>query len=180
MSIKLWLKIRRPVIFGGLVLVFFLLQCTIFPSLQLGGVKPDLLIILTVATGIIRGKKDGVLVGFFSGLLIDIQFGEILGFYALIYLVIGYAIGWSKQFFFDEELKLPLILVFFGDFAYGIIIYVLRFLLRSEFHFVYYLNRIIIPQVIYTTIAALAFYPLIRLINRKLEEEEKRSASRFV
>ena len=75
MSMKLWLKVRRPVIFGGLVLVFFLLQCTIFPSLQLGGVRPDLLIILTVATGIIRGKKDGVLVGFFSGLLIDIQFG---------------------------------------------------------------------------------------------------------
>ena len=49
-----------------------------------------------------------MLIGFFSGLIIDIQFGNILGFYALIYLLIGYVNGLFEQMYFDEDIKLPL------------------------------------------------------------------------
>lgn len=177
---KIWLKIRRPFVMGILIFVFFLLQCTFFSALELGSIKPDLMIILTAGIGIIRGRKEGLLAGFFSGLLIDIQFGSILGFYALIYLLIGYLNGFSRQLFFHEELKLPLILIGISDFVYGILIYLLKFLLRSEFQFIYYFSHIIIPQVIYTIIVAFALYPLIMMVNRRLETEEKRSASKFV
>ena len=65
-------------------------------------------------------------------------------------------------------------------FLYGIVIYFLMFLLRSDFDFLYYLNRIIVPEMIYTIVITLGLYPLILLINQKLEAEEKRSASKFV
>ncbi len=177
---KIWLKIRRPFIMGVMILVLYLMQTTVFAALELGGIKPDLLVIITSAIGVIRGRKEGMLVGFFSGLLLDVQTGSLLGFYALIFVMIGYLNGYARHVFFNEELKLPLILIGCSEFGYGMVIYILRFFLRSEFQFVYYLSHIIIPQLIYTIIVAFVFYPLIVLINQKLEAEEKRSASKFV
>ena len=93
------------------VLVCFLLQCMLFPHLALASIKPNLMLIVTAAYGFMRGPKEGMLIGFFSGLIIDIQFGNILGFYALIYLLIGYVNGLFEQMYFDEDIKLPLILI---------------------------------------------------------------------
>ena len=86
-------KVRRVAVTVVCVLICYLLQCTVFSKLALASIKPNLLIILTAAFGFIRGPKDGMFIGFFSGLFIDIQFGNILGFYALLYLLIGYVNG---------------------------------------------------------------------------------------
>ena len=59
----------------------------------------------------------------FAGLITDIQFGTILGFYALLYLVIGFVNGLFEQLYFDEDIKLPLFLISVSEFLYGIIIY---------------------------------------------------------
>ena len=103
-----------------------------------------------------------------------------IGFYALIYLVAGYLNGLFEQIYFDEDIKLPLFLIAVSDLLYGLCIYVFTFLLRSDFNFLYYLNRIIIPEAIYTIVITLGVYPLLLFINHKLEAVEKRSASKFV
>ena len=82
--------------------------------------------------------------------------------------------------FFDEDIKLPIALIAVSDLVYGIVIYFFKFLLRSDFDFLYYLNQIIIPEAIYTVAVTLVVYPLLLFINHKLEAEEKRSASKFV
>lgn len=174
------MKLKRFGVTAVLVIVFFLLQSTVFQALSLANIKPNLLIILTASFGFMRGTKEGMLVGLVSGLLIDIQFGSIIGFYGLIYLLFGYTNGLFKQMYFDEDIKLPLILISASNFVYGLIVYFFRFMLRGEFDFLHYLNRIIIPELIYTFVIALGLYPLILWVSKKLETEEKRSASKFV
>ena len=174
------IKLKRFVITVVIMLACYLLQCTLFPSLELASVKPNLLLIVTAAYGFMRGSKTGMWIGFFSGLLIDIQFGTVLGLYALIYLMIGYVNGLFEQMYFDEDIKLPLILISASEFVYGLVIYLLMFLLRSEFDFLHYLSHIIIPELIYTIAVTLPLYPVILFINHKLDAEEKRSASKFV
>lgn len=171
---------KRKIVSAVMLIVCFLLQCTVFNQLSLGSIKPNLLIILTSALGFTRGHKSGMLVGFFSGLLIDIQFGNLLGFYALIYTVIGFANGFFKQIYYDDDVKLPLFLIAGSTFIYGIVVYLFQFLLRGDFHFIQFLGQIIIPELLYTLVVALALYPLIRHVNRKFEAREKRSASKFV
>lgn len=174
------IKLKRFFITAVIFFLCYLLQCNLFPELMLASVKPNVLLILTASFGFMRGEKDGMLIGFFSGLLIDIQFGSILGFYAMIYLLAGYINGLFQQMYYDEDIKLPLILIAGSEFVYGIVIYLLMFMLRSEFDFLYYLSHIIIPELIYTIVVTLGLYPLVLLVNRRLEEEEKRSASKFV
>ena len=173
-------KIRRIVVTAVVVLAAYLLQCTIFPSLEIAGIKPNLMLIVTASFGFMRGSREGMLVGFFSGLLIDIQFGDMIGFYALIYLLIGFINGFFEQMYYDEDIKLPLFLIILSEFIYGIVIYLLMFMLRSDFDFLFYLNSIIVPELIYTIVVTIVVYPLILLVNNRLEAEEKRSASKFV
>lgn len=162
------------------VILCFLLQCTVFHSLSFGGIIPNLMIILTASYGFMRGKKSGLLIGFFSGMLMDVVFGNILGFYALLYMYIGYINGIFKKIFFPEDIKLPILLIMGSDLIYNLIVYVLTFFLRGRFQFGYYLLNIIIPEMVYTIIVTCILYPLLLVIEGLLERKEKEGASKIV
>ncbi len=171
---------RRILITAILILVCFLMQCTVFHALDFGGIVPNLLIVLTASFGFMRGEKDGLLIGFFSGLLVDIFFGSVIGFYALIYMHIGYVNGKFCTIFYPEDIKLPMILIVCSDFLYGIICYTTLFLLRGRFDFSYYLVHLIVPEIVYTVVVTLFLYPVILGINNRLVQREKRSEKKFV
>lgn len=171
---------KRKLITAILILVCFILQCTVFRSLAFGGIVPNLLIILTSAFGFMRGEKEGCVIGFFCGLLQDIFFGDVLGFYALILLYIGYINGKFSRIFYPEDIKLPLGLIIVSDLTYGLTCYILMFLLRGRFAFAYYFVHVILPEAVYTIVVTLLLYPVILFLNHKLEVKEKRSAQKFV
>lgn len=162
------------------VFICFLLQSTVFPNLAFGGIIPNLMIVVTASYGFMRGRKSGLLVGFFSGFIVDIFFSNVLGFYALIYMYIGYLNGVFKKMFFPEDIKLPIALIVGSDFLYNIIIYVLTFLLKGRFQFLYYFLNIIIPEMVYTIIVTCVLYPLLLLVENLLERREKEGASKIV
>ena len=80
------IKTRRIVVTAAVILASYILQCTVFPALAISNIKPNLMLIVTASFGFMRGPREGMFVGFASGLLIDIQYGDMIGFYALIYL----------------------------------------------------------------------------------------------
>ena len=93
-------KIKRFIVMVVILFISYLLQCTVFQKLTLASIKPNLLLIITASIGFMRGPKEGMFLGFFSGLLIDIQFGTMLGFYALIYLIVGYINGMFQKMYY--------------------------------------------------------------------------------
>ena len=68
---------KRKIIVILTVIICFLLQSTIFKFLSFASISPNLLIIVTSSFGFMRGKKEGMVIGFFSGLLIDIFYGSV-------------------------------------------------------------------------------------------------------
>ena len=162
------------------VIICFLLQSTVFNSFSFGGIIPNLMIVVTASYGFMRGRKSGLLVGFFSGLLMDIFFGDILGFYALIYMYIGYLNGIFRKMFYPEDIKLPIALIVGSDFLCNFVIYVLTFFLQGRFQFSYYFLNIIIPEMVYTIIVTCVLYPLLLLVESRLEWREKEGASKIV
>ena len=171
---------KRKIITVCIIIACFVLECTVFQRLSFASITPNLMIIVTSSFGFMRGKREGMMVGFLSGLLIDIMFSDLIGFHALIYTVLGYANGFYRKIFYDDDIKLPLILIATSDFLYGNIVCIFMFIMRSRFNYFYYLKSIIFPELIYTILVTLIFYQLILQINKKLESEEQRSASKFV
>lgn len=170
----------RKIIVTVIILVCFILQCSVFTSLSFAGIIPNLMIILASSFGFMRGEKEGLVIGFFCGLLSDIFFGDFLGFYALILMYIGYINGKFSRIFYPEDIKLPIALIVVSDLSYGIVCYILMFLLRGRLDIGFYFTRVILPEVIYTIVVTMFLYPLILKIETALESGEKRSTQKFV
>ncbi len=162
------------------ILFCFVMQCSVFDALSFAGIIPNLMIVLTSAFGFMRGEKEGLVIGFFSGFLIDIFCNSFLGFYALLLMYIGFLNGKFSRIFYPEDIKLPIALIITSDLSYGIVCYVLLFMLRGRFQFSYYFLHIILPEALYTIVATMFLYPLLLKVNEKLEAREKRRAQKFV
>lgn len=67
------MKFKRVAVTVLIVLAAYLLQCTLFNHLELAGIKPNLILIVTASFGFMRGQKEGMLVGFFARLITDIR-----------------------------------------------------------------------------------------------------------
>ena len=159
----------RKITVAVLIIVCFLLQSTVFKSLAFAGIVPNLLIILTSSFGFMRGENEGLVIGFVSGLLCDIFFGDVLGFYALILMYIGFLNGKFNRIFYPEDIKLPLALIVISDINYSMLCYVLLFLLQGYFNIGFYLTNVILPEAVYTILATCILYPVLLFTNEKLE-----------
>ena len=174
------MKLRRKLCVFLIIAICFLLQTTLFQALSFASISPNLLVAVTSSFGFMRGRKEGMWIGFFCGLLLDIFFGSVIGFYALIYAYIGYVNGFFFFFFFPDDIKLPLILIALSDFSCNIMVYLFLFFLRRRFRFNYYLLHIMLPELVYTILVTIILYFIILRINQKLEAVERRSAGKFV
>lgn len=164
---------KRNIILFFVILCGFVLQTTLFQALNFGGISPNILIIITVSYGFMYGKKCGMVVGFICGMLMDIFYGNVLGFYALVYLYIGAANGVFHSIFYQDDIKLPLALILASDFAYSFTCYVLLYLLRRRFDMIFYFKKIIIPEIVYTIFVTVFIYPCILLLNRSADDVER-------
>ena len=171
---------KRNLIMVLTILISFVLQTTVFQYFNFGGIAPNLLIIVTASYGFMFGKRYGMTVGFISGLLMDIFYGSVLGFYALIYLYIGAGNGIFHRVFYQNDIKLPLALITVSDLLYSFVCYILLFLLRGRFHIGFYFKSVIIPEIVYTIFVTVFLYPVILLLNKSPEKTEKRSDRWFV
>ncbi len=155
------------------ILICFLLQTTVFQWLALAHVTPNLLLILTVAAGLMRGRTQGLTVGFVCGLLIDFCYGEVLGLYALIYMLIGYLNGFSHRIFVKDDLTIPILLVGISQFVYFFLFYVFEFLLIGKLNILFYFVRIGLPGIVYTVAVSIVLYKILNIINTRVDRNEE-------
>ena len=161
------------------VIIMFLLETSVFGLLSYGRVVPNLLIFIVSVYGLIRGEYDGIFVGFFSGLLLDIFFMDVLGFYALVYMLIGYFNGQLNAYYvIKQDFMLPLAAITLSNIALLLIDYVFFYLLNGRFYFADFLLHTLIPELIYTLGLAIVFYPLLIILEFKfIQVEFRRSDS---
>ncbi len=170
---------KRRAVFALLVIVCFILQCTVFQALAMAGISPNLLLIVTSSLGFMRGEKEGMAVGFFSGLLMDIFFGSLFGFYALLYMFLGYGSGLFHMMFYDEDIKMPMVWIALSELVYGFSVYFFMFLMRSKFAFGFYFTHVILPELVYTVVVTLVMYRGIWWLNRLLDRWEEEPPSDY-
>ena len=74
-----------------------LAHTSVAPALSIGGVAPDIPLILTVLLGLSRGPEVGCLSGFAVGLLQDVAGGGFVGAQAFTKALVGFAAGWMGE-----------------------------------------------------------------------------------
>ncbi len=164
---------KRLIIYIIEIILCFLIQSAMYHYIALANIMPNLLLILVAATGHMRGRTPGMMMGLFCGLLVDLMYGSyIIGLYALLYLVIGYLAGMTNRFYSKDDFTLPIGIIAICNFLYGFFYYVFEFLLRGRLDILYYLRRIILPEIIYTVAVSVFLYKLLHMINSRLERNQ--------
>lgn len=169
----------RKVVLSILIAVCFVLQTTTFQALSFANIAPNLMIVIVSSFGFMRGRKEGMFIGAFCGALIDIFCGSYFGVYALLYMYVGYINGLFRKRFYPEDIKLPLLLIAASDVCLNLVIYILMFLFRNRYNFGYYLQSIILPELVYTMLVTILLYFILLKINQKLEDYERKRAIKF-
>lgn len=172
-------KIRNFIIFAAVILVAFLLQNAFSLALPQEVSTPNLFLIVVCFFGLMCGSNKGIAIGFACGLLVDVFYGDVIGFNALIYMYCGLFSGIFRRWFYSEIIIMPLLLVFINDFMFNTVYYGFRLLLRNKLDYPYYFEKIILPEMIITTFCALIVYKLFYLLNEKVISKEQRSALSF-
>jgi len=166
----------RKVVTFLIIYVGFILQCSVFSHISLGGIVPNILLIITSSFGFMRGQNTGMAVGFVSGLICDIFFGSPIGFVTLLYAFIGYLNGFFKNIFYPEDIKLPMVLISGSEIIFCILYYIFKYLLRGRLNIGYYFVHIMLREIVYTIVITLPLYITIIKINDLLETYERRNS----
>lgn len=86
-------SIIKGLVIGGLILVFAMLQTTVFSKLRPFGATPDLMLPLVIAVGITEGERWGGVTGVAAAFLIDCLGSAGLTLLPLLYVPCGFAAG---------------------------------------------------------------------------------------
>lgn len=154
----------------------FLLQTILFPNLSIGGIIPNILLILTVATAYMQGRVKGLYIGLICGLLTDIIGGGLLGLYGIVYMFIGYVNGISYKIYYRDDYVMPVLLIGASNLVSGFLVYVFEFLLKSKLNIGYYMKRIILPETLYTVLVSIVLYKVLNSIHNRLERWIRKEA----
>lgn len=159
---------RSKLVLFFTILLTFLIQCTFLPMLAIGSIRPNLILILCISMGLMRGRRSGLWTGLWCGLLVDFFYGSVFGFYALIYMYVGYLSGHACRIYYDNDVKVTMVMAAVFDILYNLAVYGLQFLLRGRMAIGVYLYRIIIPEMIYTVFLTFVVYRIYHFINHHL------------
>lgn len=75
------------------VFVAALFQAALFSSVAIGGGAPDVLLIVVISLGLLRGSVPGAVLGFAGGLVVDLLTLETLGLTSLVLTLAGFWAG---------------------------------------------------------------------------------------
>jgi rod shape-determining protein MreD len=77
----------------------------------------------------------------------------------------GFLSGYACKVLYDDDVKVPMLLVACADLGYGFAVYGLQFLLRGRMGLLTYLYRIILPETFYTVFLTMIVYRIFYYIN---------------
>ncbi len=75
------------------VITFALVQQTLVLDLRIGGIHPDIMVLLPVLAGLVGGPATGASMGFGAGLVADLFLPTPFGLSALVGTLVGFAVG---------------------------------------------------------------------------------------
>lgn len=168
----------RITVVGVLLVAVHILSATLFQFLRIGSIAPNFMIMLIVSFSLLRGSKEGCIIGIVAGLLNDISFGLALGPTSAIYAIIGYICGKFNKNFYRENFIIPFLCTLFSSLAYSLSC-IFSFIMRGKLSFVFFFKSIVIPELIYTITLSLIVYQMAYLINEKIESNERKNRNIF-
>ncbi|MFP4369693.1 MAG: rod shape-determining protein MreD [Candidatus Kapaibacterium sp.] len=147
----------RFISYATAALILSVLQVALLDLIEIGGITPDLLVILVVWIAIREGQFNGLFFGFGIGLLLDIISFDLIGTNALSKTIAAFVSGFfykeGKSDFIISNFRL-LGIVFLASAAHNLV-YFFMYIKLSDLDFWSFFLRYGIATSLYTTVVSI-------------------------
>ena len=147
-----------------IIVVMFLLSLTlpgtVFHFWAWSGIKPDLLMLLTIYMAMHHRLPSSLLWGLGAGLLEDLYLGRYIGMYTLTLVVVAFLSYWLAERWYRDNFILTTFMVFIVTFAGQVVVAFLS--LGAGLHWsLGDIGQLVIGVALYNAILVPVTYPLI-------------------
>lgn len=175
---------RREILYYLMIPVLFgaaLVQSAMLVRVEVGNVKPDLVLILVIVGTLIYGGQRGVLWAFVGGVALDLFSAGPMGSSSLALIAAALVASPGHQTLSRFNVVIPLSAAALGTLAYGLtymsVLYALNFIVDLPFlttfdlqgaqiqlPFMATLQYVLLPSMVYNTLIMLVLTPVLNLI----------------
>jgi rod shape-determining protein MreD len=152
---------------AAVVFVAAVLQTAVVASLQIGGGAPNLLLVVVISIGLLRGAVTGAVAGFGGGIVVDLATLDTLGVTSLVLTLAGFWAGRYGETTGRGRRLAPVFAVAVITALAGVFAFLLRYLLGEEVVAEHALVTALVPAVVLNTLLALPVYALVRAVVRE-------------
>lgn len=145
-------------VYGVGIIFTIIFEITPFVKyLEIGGIKPDLFLIILVSFSLKKGSLKGEIMGFFIGVFEDSVSSGVFGINSFSKTICGFLAGRLKEKILHENLILQVIIMLFISLLHGFLVYLIRCLFIAPSKF------IIVPlETCYNTLLSIPIFILFR------------------
>lgn len=157
----------RYIMFAAMAVVNLIFTGAVFLNINVAGLSPDIIICSMASIVILEKRMSGAVIGLFCGLLLDMLFSGVIGFYTLPYLITGailYAV--VKRISYIDRFFIPMLIAAGAYLFREMLSALITYMLGSEFSIWNMLLRYILPETLFTGIFMLLYHLLLERIYR--------------
>ncbi len=154
----------KPLVYFAILVLIIPFQASLLEPLSVGGIKPDLALVLLYIIGLLTSPLEATLAGIALGLMQDIGSASLIGFSGMTRGLEGLAAGLLGSRVLD--ISSPVIVLFLAVFsiAEGLFIAFFLQITYGDVPFLSLMGGRVLPQTLYTSMLGIF---LMRLATRK-------------
>lgn len=145
------------------VLAFLaMVQSVTGPWLSLFQAKPNLVLLAVLAWTLIRGRREGMMIGFLGGFWLDFLGLGTLGLSSVALVVASFVVGIGRRSVLTTHILVPAWVAVLGTLVYVSVYHLLLAATGATLVWFWELRRFLAVHVLYQTTLMLLFTPLLR------------------
>ena len=149
-----------------------IVQATVMPHLAVLGVKPDLVLLVVICWGLLRGSKEGVIWALVGGIGVDLLSGAPFGTSAVALLVLSLFAGMGELSVFRTHIALPLIATLIAAVAYNLLFLLLLRIRGCSIAWADSLIKVVLPSTLVNVLLSPLVYRALHWLDRRTGREE--------
>lgn len=148
------------IIISALICIF--LDRIVFSNFNVLGIRPDMLMGLTVSFGILIGNTRSQIICGAIGMLYDILVGKLIGLNCAVYVVAGLVAGFFFRKFYTDNVIFPAVVTLILSFVRENILAAVVAVSGVQFNYIMMLFTYIIPCALVTALMCVPLYAILK------------------